>query len=103
MGKRTKFRGILSRNKQTDATEDSNKQTSGLGMSNLGFFGGVTSGVRCDADDKSFFCQLTKFTAIISQLLFLVGVLLMVYFIGKYILLPLLFGKGKQRRGSSFK
>ena len=103
MGKRSNFKGIFSRNKQKSTSEDNTKQSSGFDMSNLGFFGGVTSGVRCDADDNSFFCQLTKFTAIISQLLFLVGVLVMVFFIGKYFILPLLFGKGKQRGGSKLK
>ena len=103
MGKRGKFKGIFSRNKQKSASDDTNKQSSGFDMSNFGFFGGVTSGIRCDADDSSFFCQLTKFTAIISQLLFLVGVVIMVFFIGKYFILPMLFGKGKQRGGSKLK
>lgn len=104
MGKQSKFRGMFSRNKQkTKKEENVPQKTGGFDMSNLGFFGGVTSGVRCDADDNSFFCQLTKFTSIISQLLFLIGVLVVIYIVGKTIILPMLFGKGKQRGGTKLK
>ena len=104
MGKQSKFRGMFSRNKQRASKEQKDPQkTGGFDMSNLGFFGGVTSGVRCDADDNSFFCQLTKFTSIISQLLFLLGVLVVIYIVGKIIILPMLFGKGKQRGGTKLK
>lgn len=74
-------------------------------MSNLGFFGGVTSGVRCDADDDddSFFCQLTKLTSIITQLVFLFCFLVIIYVVGKNIILPMLFGRGKQSGERKFK
>lgn len=103
MGKHGKYLDIFSRNKQKTTTEDNNKQSSRFDMSNFRFFGGVTSGIRCDAEDDTFFCQLTKFTAIISQLLFLVGIVIMIFLIGKYFILPLLFGKGKQRVRSKLK
>ena len=92
MGKRYSFSGKRSRNKQEG-------DSSGFDMSNFGFFGGVTSGVRCDADDNTIFCQFTKFTSIISQLIFLISVLAIIYFIGKIYILPMVYGKGRQQGG----
>ena len=97
-------KAYFSRNKQKTSNDQNNQQkSSGFDMSNLGFFGGVTSGVRCDADDDSFFCQLTKFTSMITQLLFLLGILVIIYIVGKNIILPMLFGKSKQRGGGKIK
>ena len=97
MGKQSKFKGIFSRNKQKTSNDQNNQQkSSGFDLSNLGFFGGVTSGVRCDADDDSFFCQLTKFTSMITQLLFLLGILVIIYIVGKNIILCYLV---KEQRG----
>ena len=76
-------------------TTDSNP-----GLANLGFFGGVTSGVRCDADDDSFLCELTKFTSIITQLVFLISILAMVFFVLRVIIMPMLFSKSSNRGGT---
>lgn len=66
------------------------------GMSNLGFFGGVGSYVSCDSDDTSFFCQLSKFTSMIQQFISLIGLLILMYVVYKYVVGPSLF-KNKSR------
>lgn len=64
-------------------------------LSNFGF--GVGAGVRCDANDDSFFCQLTKFTSIISQFIFLISILVLVYFVFKRFVMPMMSGSNKRR------
>ena len=89
-------KGFFSRGKSKTNTnnENSNSEnsTGGNMLSNFGFGAGVGAGVRCDANDDSFFCQLTKFTSIISQFIFLISVLVLVYIVFKYFIGPRLFG-----------
>lgn len=87
-------KGFFSRGKSKTNSENESS-TSGSMLSNFGF--GVGAGVRCDADDESFFCQLTKFTSIISQFIFLISVLVLVYIGFKYFVAPMLFGNKKRR------
>ena len=47
----------------------------------LGFVGGVGSFVRCDADDDSWFCNLTKFTSVISMIMSLIMVIFLIYYV----------------------
>ena len=69
------------------------KSSDGPSMPSLGFMAGVGAHVGCDANDNSFFCQLTKFTSIISQLLFLLSIIAMMYFVYKYFIHRKIFGK----------
>ena len=66
------------------------------GISNLGFFGGVGSYVSCDSDDTSLFCQLSTFTSMIQQFISLIGLLILMYVVYKYVVGPSLF-KNKSR------
>ena len=72
-----------------------NKGSDDMGISNLGFFGGVGSMVTCDADDDSFFCQLTKFTSMIHQFISLIGILILIYVIYKIVVGRILFRKSR--------
>ena len=85
--------------KSNNKNNNNSKSSSGFDMSNFGFLGGVGAGVSCDANDDSFFCQLTKFTSTISQLIFLISILVMVYFAAKVFVFPMIFGKRGQRGG----
>ena len=78
---------------------DNTNNTSGVfgGLSNFSFGAGVGAGVRCDASDDSFFCQLTKFTSVISQFIFLFSVLFIVYIAFKYFVMPMMSGSNKRR------
>jgi hypothetical protein len=96
MGKRQNLKNMVSK-------KSKEIRGGGFDMSNLNFFGGIGAGVTCDADDTSFFCQLTKFSAVVSQLLFLIGVLVMVYFAMKIFILPMLSGKSGQKGGRKYK
>ena len=49
-------KGFFSRGKTQTNSENQNTTSGGM-LSNFGF--GIGAGVRCDADDDSFFCQLT--------------------------------------------
>lgn len=93
MGK-SSGKGFFSRGKSKTNTDNENS-TGGSMLSNFGF--GVGAGVRCDASDDSFFCQLTKFTSIISQFIFLISVLVLVYIGFKYFISPMLFGRKRLR------
>ena len=46
----------------------------------LGLFGGVGAYVRCSSDDTSFFCQLTKITSILTQIICIGVVCYLIYF-----------------------
>ena len=46
----------------------------------LGFFGGVGAHVGCSSDNTSFFCQLTKITSILTQIIFIGIVCYLIYF-----------------------
>ena len=96
MGKRQNLKNMVSK-KSKDI------RSGGFDMSNFSFFGGVGAGVSCDANDTSFFCQLTKFTSMISQILFLIGILVMVYFAMRFFILPMISGKSGQRGGRKYK
>ena len=73
--------------------QQKNTGSDDIGLSNLGFFSGVGAMVRCDADDDSFFCQLSKFTSMIYQFISLFGVLILIYIIYKYFVVPMFFKK----------
>jgi len=64
------------------------KGTRSLNRPGLGFIAGVGAHVGCSSDDTSFFCRLTKFTSIISQLLFLgvIGYVIYLFIIKPYFL-----------------
>ena len=96
MGKNS-GKGFFSRGKSKTTTDNQNSNSSSSMLSNFGFGAGVGAGVRCDASDDSFFCQLTKFTSIISQFIFLISVLVLVYIGFKYFISPMLFGKKRLR------
>tara|TARA_Y100000741_G_scaffold82895_1_gene60869 strand:- start:637 stop:888 length:252 start_codon:yes stop_codon:yes gene_type:complete len=81
--------------KKFGAARRKNKGSDDMGISNLGFFGGVGSMVTCDADDESFFCQLTKFTSMIHQFISLIGLLIIIYVIYKFIVVPIIFKKSR--------
>ena len=87
-------KSFFSRGKSQTNSENQNTTSGGV-LSNFGF--GVGAGVRCDANDDSFFCQLTKFTSMISQFIFLLSILYVVYIGFKYIIRPAMRG-GKRRR-----
>ena len=89
-------KGFFSRGKSKTNTDNENS-TGGSMLSNFGFGAGVGAGVRCDASDDSFFCQLTKFTSIISQFIFLISVLVLVYIGFRYFVSPMLFGNKRRR------
>ena len=95
MGK-SSGKGFFSRGKSKTNTDNQNSSGSSM-LSNFGFGAGVGAGVRCDASDDSFFCQLTKFTSIISQFIFLMSVLVLVYIGFKYFISPMLFGTKRRR------
>jgi len=57
------------------------KKSSGNSMTPLlGFFGGIGAYVRCSSEDTSFFCTLTKFTSILSQIIFIGVICYLIYF-----------------------
>jgi len=47
----------------------------------LGFVGGVGSFIRCDADDDSWFCKLTKFTSVITMIISLIMTAYLIYYV----------------------
>lgn len=56
------------------------------GIGGSGIFGLVGSSVQCKAEDTSFFCQLTKFTAILVNIFTILLILWLAYtFLGPYI------------------
>ena len=89
-------KGFFSRRK-SKANTDNENSTGGSMLSNFGFGAGVGAGVRCDASDDSFFCQLTKFTSMISQFIFLISILVLVYIGFRYFISPMLFGNKRRR------
>ena len=96
MGKST-GKGFFSRGKTNTNNENKTTNATGSMLSNFGFGAGVGAGVTCDASDDSFFCQLTKFTSIISQFIFLISVLVLVYIGFRYFVSPMLFGNKRRR------
>ena len=86
----------MGRVRKSGGSDSTNNTSGGFGgLSNFGF--GVGAGVRCDASDDSFFCQLTKFTSIISQFIFLFSVLFIVYIGFRYFVMPMMSGSNKRR------
>lgn len=63
------------------------KNNSSMNRPSLGLIGGVGALVRCSSDDTSFFCRLTKFTSIISQLVFLgaIGYIIYLFIVRPYL------------------
>jgi len=55
-----------------------NRLASGPG---LGFVGGVGSFIRCDTDDDSWFCKLTKFTSVITMIISLIMTAYLIYYV----------------------
>ena len=49
--------------------------------SGLGFVGSIGSYVRCDANDDSWFCKLTKFTSVIYMIISLIVVAFLIYYL----------------------
>lgn len=90
-------KGIFSTGKTNSNNKSQTTNSSGSMLSNFGFGAGVGAGVRCDASDESFFCQLTKFTSMISQFIFLISILVLVYVGFKFIARSSMRG-GKRRR-----
>ena len=101
------FKGLFGRGKKTTNTATSattnatNKEKTGGGfdLGNFGFGGMVGAGVNCKSDDDSFFCSLTKFTSIISQLIYLIMVFGLIVFVLFYFVFPFIrknvYGKRK--------
>ena len=90
-------KGFFSRGKTNTNNENQTTNSTGSMLSNFGFGAGVGAGVRCDASDDSFFCQLTKLTSMISQFIFLISILVLVYIGFKFIARSTMRG-GKRRR-----
>lgn len=64
------------------------------GIGGSGVFGLIGSTVQCKAEDTSFFCQLTKFTSMIIQILTLLAIAYFAYiFLAPYIV------KGAKKMG----
>ena len=91
--------GNSSKTNTSTSNNTSTSSNTGImgGLSNFGFGAGVGAGVSCDASDDSFFCQLTKFTSIISQFIFLFSVLFIVYMGFRYFVMPMMSGSNKRR------
>lgn len=54
------------------------------GIMGSGIFGMFGTTVQCKADDKSMFCTLSKFVNFIIMIIFLLGVLYLLYFAFNY-------------------
>jgi hypothetical protein len=72
----------------------------GLGNMASGVLGhiGIGAGVTCNADDDSFFCQLTKFTSMISQFVLIIVIFSLVYFVFSRFVMPYFFKGNKTKR-----
>ncbi len=53
--------------------------SSGGGIGGSGIFGVIGSTVQCRAEDTSFYCQLSKFTSMIVQILLLLAIAYFAY------------------------
>lgn len=88
MGKRSGISVLrnLAKNTKKSKNGSDSSSTSGGYLSSVGHFGGGVMGVvNCDADDDSWYCKLSKFYSSVMMIIFLIGLVVALYFIYKYV------------------
>lgn len=76
-------------------------------LSNLHMVGGAVGVNECKSGDDSWYCNLSKGYSAFMMILSIIGILVAIYFVGRYFLIPMFFPQkggskshigGKRRR-----
>ncbi len=68
-------------------------------LSNLHMVGGAVGVNECKSGDDSWYCNLSKGYGAFMMILSIIGILVAIYFVGRYFLIPMFF---PQKGGKSY-